>query len=95
MVATGCNLDFQDQMVYEIGFKPRAMRDLKGIDRRDAQRVFDKIKLLRNDLAGDVKRLTNSSHEYRLRVGVYRILFEVEGDKVVIYRVRHRKDAYS
>jgi mRNA interferase RelE/StbE len=82
-------------MVYEIEFKPRAMKDLKSIDRRDAHRVLEKIKAMRNDLAGDVKRLTKSTPEYRLRVGAYRALFEVEGDKVVIYRVRHRKDAYS
>jgi mRNA interferase RelE/StbE len=82
-------------MVYEIEFKPRAMKDLKGIDRHDAHRVVEKIKAMGDDLAGDVKRLTNSTPEYRLRVGNHRALFEVEGDKVVIYRVRHRKDAYS
>ncbi len=82
-------------MVYEIEFKPRAMKDLKAIDRRDAHRIVEKIKAMRDDLAGDVKHLTNSTPEYRLRVGDYRALFEVEGGKVVIYRIRHRKDAYS
>jgi hypothetical protein len=32
------------------------------------------------DLAGDVKQLTNSTPEYRLRVGDYRVLFEIEGN---------------
>jgi mRNA interferase RelE/StbE len=82
-------------MVYEIEFKPRALKDLKAIDRRDAHRIVEKIKAMRDDLAGDVKHLTNSTPEYRLRVGDYRALFELEGDKVVVYRVRHRKDAYS
>jgi len=50
---------------------------------------------MKADLAGDVKRLTNFTPEFRLRVGEYRVLFEVEGNKVLIYRVRHRKDAYS
>jgi mRNA-degrading endonuclease RelE of RelBE toxin-antitoxin system len=36
-------------MVYEIEFKPRAMKDLKSIDRRDAHRVLEKIKAMRND----------------------------------------------
>ena len=54
-----------------------------------------KIEALGNDLAGDVKTLTNFTEEYRLRVGNYRVLFEVEGGKVVIYRVLHRKDAYK
>ncbi len=37
-----------------------------------------------NDLKGDVKRLTNSTPEYRLRVGDYRVLFEIEKDKITI-----------
>ena len=42
-----------------------------------------------------MKRLTNYTPEYRLRVGDYRVLFEIEEDALVIYRVKHRKDAYS
>ena len=38
--------------------------------------------------------LTGFTPEYRLRVGDYRVLFEVEGAKVVVYRVRHRGEAY-
>lgn len=58
-------------------------------------RVLSKIELMQNNLAGDVKRLTNYTPEYRLRVGDYRVLFEIEGDVLVIYRVKHRKDACS
>jgi len=71
------------------------VKDLKAIDRRDAHRIVDKIKAMRNDLAGDIKHLTNSTPEYKLRVGDYRALFELEGDKVVVYRVGHHKDDYS
>ena len=56
---------------------------------------MEKIEAMQSDLAGDVKRLTNFTPEYRLRVGDYRVLFEVEGQTVVIYRVLHRKDAYK
>jgi mRNA interferase RelE/StbE len=82
-------------MTYEVEFKPRALKDLKAVDRAEARRIVEKIKSMREDLAGDVKRLTNFTPEYRLRVGNYRVLFELEDDKVVIYRIRHRKDAYS
>lgn len=54
-----------------------------------------KIETLENNLSGDVKRLTNFSPEYRLRVGDFRVLFEVEEERVIIYRVKHRKDAYG
>ncbi|HVQ40487.1 MAG TPA: type II toxin-antitoxin system RelE/ParE family toxin [Pyrinomonadaceae bacterium] len=82
-------------MIYQIEFKPRALKDLKAIDIGEARRIIEKVEALQNDLAGNVKRLTNFTPEYRLRAGKYRVLFEVEGAKVVIYRVRHRKDAYS
>jgi mRNA interferase RelE/StbE len=82
-------------MIYQIEFKPRALKDLKLISSGDARRIIDKINGLKNDLAGDIKRLTQFTPEYRLRVGSYRVLFELEGAKVVIYRVRHRRDAYS
>jgi mRNA interferase RelE/StbE len=81
-------------MTYEIDFKPRALKDLKTLPKSAQRRILAKIEAMQNDLAGDVKRLTNFTPEYRLRVGDYRVLFEVEEDKMVIYRVAHRKDAY-
>ena len=47
-----------------------------------------------DDLKGDVKRLTNFTPEYRLRVGDFRVLFEIEGEAIIIYRIRHRREAY-
>jgi len=41
-----------------------------------------------------VKRLTNYSPEYRLRVGDWRVLFNVAGDTISIERISHRSDAY-
>ncbi len=34
-------------------------------------------------------------YAFRLKVGNYRVLFEIEGDKIIIYRILHRKDAYK
>jgi mRNA interferase RelE/StbE len=78
-----------------VEFKPRAVKDLEALERKVAQRVLAKIRGLENNLAGDVKRLTNYTPEYRLRVGDYRVLFEIEGDRVIIYRILHRGGAYS
>ena len=81
-------------MLYEIEFKPRAIKDLRAIPKATGRRIADKIESLSVDLAGDVKRLTNFTPEFRLRVGKYRVLFEVEAAIVTIYRIVHRKDAY-
>jgi mRNA interferase RelE/StbE len=82
-------------MNYQITFKPRALKDLARLPGGDRRRTVARIEGLRDTLAGDVKKLTNFTPEYRLRVGNYRVLFEIEGATVVIYRVLHRKDAYN
>ena len=81
-------------MKYTIELTPKAYKDLKDIPKRDVGRIIDKIDELKNGLKGDVKRLTNYTPEYRLRHGDWRVLFDVEGDKIVIYRIINRKDAY-
>jgi len=48
--------------------------------------------LLEDDLAGDVKKLKGSRNEYRLRVGNYRVIFELEGKTATVYAVGNRKD---
>ena len=82
-------------MRYEVELKPRAVKDLRGISKDDAARVVDALEKLEDNLSGDVKRLTNVTPEYRLRIGDYRVLFEIEQtNRVVVYRVRHRREAY-
>jgi len=81
-------------MLYSIELKPTAIKDLKSLDRKEALRIIEKIKVLENNLSGNVKKLTNFTPEYRLRVGDYRVLFGVEGQNVIVYRIKHRKEAY-
>ena len=82
-------------MNYTVGLKPRASKDLRRIQKQDASRIADALERLADNLFGDVKRLTNFTPEYRLRVGQYRVLFEVENEnEIVIYRVVHRREAY-
>ena len=81
-------------MEYKVGFKPRAIKDSRSIGKGRLKLIFSKIELLSHNLQGDVKRLTNFTPEYRLRVGDYRVLFETENDEIIIYRIMHRKKAY-
>jgi mRNA interferase RelE/StbE len=50
---------------------------------------------MRNDLAGDVKRLVRFTPGLRLRVGDWRVLFSIENDIIVVWRVVHRSAAYE
>jgi mRNA interferase RelE/StbE len=81
-------------MKYDIQFKPKAVRDIGDLPSRIQARVLARIEEMSNDLKGDIKRLTNFTPEYRLRIGDYRVLFEIEEETIIIYRIRHRREAY-
>jgi mRNA interferase RelE/StbE len=82
-------------MLYDIEFRPMALRDLNGLSPDTARRIVKKIEVMRHDMAGDVKRLVDYTPGWRLRVGDWRVLFERDGRLLVIYRVVHRSKAYE
>lgn len=81
-------------MKYEVKFKPKAFKDLAKLSNNIQSRIINKIELMQDNLQGDIKKLTNFTPEYRLRVGDYRVLFEIENQKILIYRIKHRGKAY-
>jgi mRNA interferase RelE/StbE len=81
-------------MKYQLEIMPKAARDIKNIPKKDVVKIIEKINEMMGGLKGDVKRLTNFTPEYRLRYGDWRVLFEVEDDRIIIYRIMHRKDIY-
>lgn len=79
----------------EITYTELALEDLRRIPKRFATQIVAKISRLEHGVRGNVKRLTNFDCDYRLRCGDYRVLFDVEGDSVLVHRVLHRKEAYD
>ena len=80
--------------MYRIEVKPKAVKDLKSISKSEARKIIDGVLNLEKGLKGDIKRLTKFTPEYRMRIGNYRVLFEVADKKIVIYRIKHRKEVY-
>lgn len=81
---------------YEIRFKKSVAKDLEPIPRRDVQKIMSAIKSLADAPRPPQAIKLSGAEKYRLRCGVYRILYEIE-DKVlivVVVKVAHRKDAY-
>jgi mRNA interferase RelE/StbE len=81
-------------MKYRIRYAAAVVRQLQKMSPDLRRRIQSKINRLADDLAGDVKRLTNFSPEYRLRVGDWRVLFNIHGDIISIEHVSHRSQAY-
>ena len=82
-------------MTYDLILTDRARASLKAMSPDVARRVVGKIERMRNGLAGDVKRLTNFEPAYRLRVGDWRVLFDIAGRTIVVQDVKHRSEAYD
>jgi len=81
-------------MHYSAELKPKAVKDLKSIPLSDRERIIARIEMLEDDLSGNVKKLSNHTPEYRMRTGNWRVLFEIESSRIIIYRILHRKESY-
>jgi len=82
-------------MRYRLEIKEEARQQLRALPKEQRRNVGWRINVLQNDLTGDVKKLTARTHEYRLRVGSFRVLFMLEGDLISVYAVKDRKEAYE
>ena len=88
-------------MRYTVEFTERAMKDLKKLDRHTAALILGWIrKNLENceNPRQHGKGLTaNKSGQWRYRVGDYRLLAEIEDNKIriLILNVGHRRDVYN
>ena len=81
--------------MYLVEVKPKAIKDLQSIPKQNAKKIVKKIKSLEQGLEGDIKKLTKFTPEFRLRIGSYRVLFEIEENTIIIYRIKHRKEVYT
>jgi len=82
-------------MRYRLEIKDEARRQLRMQSKENRRNVGWRLDALQNDLAGNVKKLTARTQEYRLRVGSLRVLFMLENDLITVYAVKDRKDAYE
>jgi len=78
---------------YEVVIANRFYKDLRQIDAQNQKRVLDALRQIRQDPYGGRKVIVAETGQYRWRVGPYRIRYDIEGDRVHILRVRHRKEA--
>jgi len=74
----------------------KAIKDLSKIHKAEVKKILSKIEELEKfPHVPNLKKLTNFEPPYRLRVGNYRVLFDIEDTTITIYKVRHRKEVYK
>ena len=84
-------------MAYTLVFSTEAVKDIKKLDavvkKRLQRKLIDFSKL--NNVSPVAKKLVNyEAGQYRLRVGDYRVIFDLSSNTVHVLRVRHRRDVY-
>lgn len=82
---------------YSIEFKKSAVKELNELDNKAIKKIIIKIKSLANNPRPEGSIKLTTEERYRIRIGNYRILYEIIDDRLVIYivKVAHRKDVYK
>ncbi|WP_059000526.1 type II toxin-antitoxin system RelE family toxin [Leptolyngbya sp. NIES-2104] len=84
-------------MSYAVNVPKAVGKQLDKLPTDVRERLVEKILLLTDDARPDgVKKLKGSESEYRLRVGNYRIRYEIDDEalSITILSCRHRKESY-
>ena len=82
-------------MRHQIEFLPSALEQLRAMPKEVRRLIGAKLDRAQHDLSGDIKKLKGFKNKYRLRAGNCRVLFELEGNCLVVYDVGDRKDIYE
>lgn len=83
-------------MVFAVRWSEHAVRQLERLNKKDAKRIFESAEGIKEDPYRHVRRLAGRPL-YRLRVGSYRILVSIEGNKMLVFVVEigHRRNIYK
>jgi mRNA interferase RelE/StbE len=81
---------------YELVFKKSVARDLRAFPKQDVKRIMERIRLLADNPRPIGCEKLSGQERYRVRQGVYRIIYEIQDRKltVLIVKIGHRREIY-
>jgi mRNA interferase RelE/StbE len=82
---------------YRVELTSAAARELRKLDRQDADRVTAAIRKLEDDPRPHGATKLSGRGEYRIRVGDHRVIYEIDDSKVVVtvIKIGNRRDVYK
>lgn len=83
-------------MPFQIIWSDSATRQLRKLDRPVARRIFEKVGEIADAPHRYVQKLVNSPY-YRLRVGDYRVILDIQENllRILVLKVGHRESIYD
>jgi mRNA interferase RelE/StbE len=85
-------------MTYEIIITKTIQKQLDNLPNNIQERVYEKIAQLAEEPRPDgVVKLKGYDNEYRIRIGDYRLVYEIRDDQLIVLLVqcKHRRDVYK
>jgi len=81
---------------YKVRFRKSVGKDLDPIPKRETRRIIAAIASLADDPRPPQSKKLSGSEKYRLRCGVYRVLYEIQDDVLVVcvVKIGHRREVY-
>jgi mRNA interferase RelE/StbE len=82
---------------YKITFKKSVAKDLRKIANPDVKRILGRVDELADDPRGPGCTKLSAQERYRVRVGLYRIIYEIQDTELVVQvvKVGHRSNVYK
>jgi mRNA interferase RelE/StbE len=81
---------------YRLIYTRRAERDIKKLEANTKERVGKALLRYSGEPLKFAEKLSDPIlGEYRFRVGDYRVIFDIEGNEMVVLRVGHRREIYK
>jgi mRNA interferase RelE/StbE len=84
-------------MALRVEWKKSTKRDLRKLPAVEVNRIIAAVETLADEpFPSGVEKLAGAEHAWRIRVGDYRVIYEVlpKLNLLEVQRVRHRKDVY-
>ena len=82
---------------FEIGWRNSALKELRRLQKQDAAKIVAAVEALADQpFPASAKKLVGAEITWRVRVGDYRVIYDVEtGIRVImVVKVGHRRDVY-
>lgn len=81
---------------YRVIVRKSVSKDLNRTPKKDVQRILKAIQALSQNPRPPQSKKLSGEEKYRLRCGVYRILYEIQDKKLIVCIVKagHRKNVY-
>lgn len=91
-------MKLEETLVYRVVFTRKAEKELLKLPQSVSKRIIPRIEnLITDPKPSSSKRLVGYADLYRIRIGDYRVIYEIRNQKliIVVIKIAHRKDIYK